>query len=215
MADALARPRPDALPARTQPDPSRRRDPERYDAGALLFAPGPAEDVLYLVSGLVRLHALDEDGGGLTLRYVKPGGWFGEEAMARRPRSLFAEAVTEVEVLHVPLPALSARDRAAVAEHLADALDGVYRALARLARRPLRARVAAELLDLSDSALATRDGDRIAVRITHDALADSVGSVRETVTKVIGELSRAGAVDAGYGRVVVRDADRLRELAGG
>jgi CRP-like cAMP-binding protein len=75
--------------------------------------------------------------------------------------------------------------------------------------------VAAELLDLADSALATRDGDRTAVRITHDALADSVGSVRETVTKVIGELSRAGAVDAGYGRVVVRDRQRLRDLANG
>lgn len=215
MADALARPRPDALRARTHPDPSPRRVAERYDAGALLFAPGPADEVLHLVSGLVRLHALDEAGSGLTLRYVKPGGWFGEEAMAGRPRSLFAEAVTDVEVLHLPLQALGPQDRVAVVEHLADALDGLYRALPRLARQPLRARVAAELLDLSDSALATRDGDRVAVRITHDALADSVGSVRETVTKVIGELSRAGAVDAGYGRVVVRDADRLRELAGG
>jgi CRP-like cAMP-binding protein len=213
MADALARPRPGALHPRTQPDPSLRRDAQRYDAGALLFAPGPADEVLQLVSGLVRLHALDEEGGGLTLRYVKPGGWFGEEAMVRRPRSLFAEAVTDVEVLHVPLPTLGPHERAAVAEHLAHALDDLYRALPRLARRPLRARVAAELLDLSDSALATRDGDLVAVRITHDALADSVGSVRETVTKVIGELSRAGAVDAGYGRVVVRDVERLRELA--
>jgi CRP-like cAMP-binding protein len=212
MADALARPRPDA--SRTRNDPSPRRAPERFEAGALVFAPGPSREVLYLVSGLVRLHALDEEGAGMTVRYVKPGGWFGEEALAERPRSLFAEAVTEAEVVRVPLTALDAGDRAAVARHLADAIDGLYRALPRLARRPLRARVAAELLDLADSALATRDGERIAVRITHDALAESVGSVRETVTKVIGELSRAGAVDAGYGRVVVRDPGRLRELAG-
>lgn len=208
MADAIARPMPSAA---FRADVRR----ERYAPGATVFAPGTSDHVLKLTRGLVRVHVLDAEGSGLTLRYVKPGDWFGEEALAGRPRTVFAEAVTETEVEHVPVDALAPDERDAIAERLADAVHGLYRGMHRLARRRLLARVAAELLVLSDSALAEDLDGRPTVRITHDALADSVGSVRETVTKLVGELARAGAVDAGYGRITVTDAARLRDLADG
>src|SRR5690606_40742167 len=87
--------------------------------------------------------------------------------------------------------------------------------LLRLAGKPLRARVAAELLELSDSALAgrTADGEPV-IHLTHDDLAAAVGSVRETVTKVIGELARSGALRAGYAKIVVRNRKLLSEIAG-
>ena len=209
MADAVARPTPAFAPAPTD------RRAERHPAGATLFEPGPADHVLKLTRGLVRLHVLDADGSGFTLRYVKPGDWFGEEALASRPRTVFAEAVTDVEVETVAVRELDPDERDAIAERLADAVHGLYRGMRRLARRRLLARVAAEILVLSDSAVAEDRDGRATVRITHDALADSVGSVRETVTKLIGELTRAGAVDAGYGRITVTDAARLRDLADG
>src|SRR5690606_33876850 len=98
---------------------------------------------------------------------------------------------------------------------LAAALDGMGRALHRLAGKPLRARVAAELLELSDSDLSGRSPEGAPmVYITHDELATAVGSVRETVTKVVGELVRLGAIRAGYGKITVRDERVLREVAG-
>ncbi len=186
-----------------------------HPAGTLLLVPGPADALFRLHQGLVRLHAVDGEGNALTLRYVKPGGFFGEEALADRPRSVFAEAVTHVTVERLAPEALSADQRAEVAAHLAAAMDGLYRAQHRLATLRLRARVAAELLALRDSALADLGEAGPVVRITHDELASSVGSVRETVTKVVGELARLGAVDAGYGRIRLRDEARLRAVADG
>ena len=51
------------------------------------------------------------------------------------------------------------------------------------------------------------------LRATHDELAAAVGSVRETVTKVIGELTREGYIRSGYGKIVLKDLKGLRELA--
>jgi CRP-like cAMP-binding protein len=186
-----------------------------HERGTLLLVPGPSDAVYRLHRGLVRLHAVDDEGNALTMRYVKPVGFFGEEAIAGAPRSVFAEAVTDVRVERIAPDDLTPRQRSELAIHLADAMSDLYRGLHRLATKRLRARVAAELLALGDSALADPGEDGPVVRVTHDALASSVGSVRETVTKVVGELARLGAVDAGYGRIRLRDARRLREVADG
>ena len=45
-------------------------------------------------------------------------------------------------------------------------------------------------------------------------LAAAVGSVRETVTKVVGELSRQGAIHAGYGKISLTSPAVLRTIAG-
>ena len=109
---------------------------------------------------------------------------------------------------------LSGADVRALALDLAVAIDRLNRSVLRLATRPLKARVAAELLELSDSAIASVSEEGVAtVRMTHDELAAAVGSVRETVTKVIGELVRAGALRAGYAKLVILDPDLLTEIA--
>jgi len=181
---------------------------------AVLF-PGKADHLYRVRSGLVRLFTVDDDGTGVTLRYVKPGGYFGEEVLADRPRRYFAEAVTTTQLEVLEAGELDASEQRALTEQLADALDRMGRSLHRLAGKPLRARVAAEILELSDSDLAQGDSDgATTVRVTHDDLATAVGSVRETVTKVVGELVRLGGIRAGYGKVTIRDARVLRDVAG-
>ncbi|MBW7915197.1 MAG: helix-turn-helix domain-containing protein [Trueperaceae bacterium] len=185
-----------------------------FGAGDVVLYPGPPGDLYQVVSGLVRLHAVDGDGLGATLRYVKPGGYFGEEAVTGRPRRYFAEAVTAAAVTVLDPHYLSGADVRALALDLAVAIDRLNRSVLRLATRPLKARVAAELLELSDSAIASVSEEGVAtVRMTHDELAAAVGSVRETVTKVIGELVRAGALRAGYAKLVILDPDLLTEIA--
>ncbi len=190
-------------------------DVRGYRAGEVVLFPGAPERLYRVRSGLVRVHIVDDEGNGLTLRYVKPGGYFGEEALTGEPRRYFAEAVTETEVTVLDASALGRAERNDLLAQLVHVVEGLYRALNRLAGKRLRARVAAELLELGSSDLATVDDDGISVvHITHDDLAAAVGSVRETVTKVVGELVRLGAIDAGYGKIrLLRDAV-LREIAG-
>ncbi|MFN3368644.1 MAG: helix-turn-helix domain-containing protein [Thermus sp.] len=175
-------------------------------------APGPRDRVFRVLQGLVRLEAVDEEGNALTLRLVRPGGYFGEEALAGMERSYFAEAVTEVVAEPLPKEPHPEEIRQ-VLQGLAQALSESYRRIERLATQRLKNRMAASLLELAQTPLAHEEPEGLVLRATHDELAAAVGSVRETVTKVIGELTREGYIRSGYGKIILKDIKGLKELA--
>jgi CRP/FNR family transcriptional regulator, cyclic AMP receptor protein len=185
-----------------------------YGPSEIILFPGEPDNIYRVREGLVRIHTVDDEGNGLTLRYVKPGGYFGEEALIGTPRRYFAESVTPsgIEVLSPAI--LGPEENLDLTAHLVAAIERLYQSLFRLSGKRLKSRIAAELLDLQDSALATT-GERgePVVHITHDDLAAAVGSVRETVTKVVGELGRQGAIDAGYGKIALVDTRLLETVA--
>ncbi len=187
-----------------------------YGSREIILFPGPPQDLYRLRNGLVRLHRVDRAGGALTLRYVKPGGYFGEEALGGWPRTYFAEAVTSSEVETVSPTDLDAASLQELTHYLAGTVGNLYHRLERLAGRRLSVRVAAVLLELIDSAVSSRNAaGEVVIYVTHDELAAAVGAVRETVTKAVGELARSGAIHGGYGRIMVRDVARLQAEADG
>lgn len=190
-------------------------DIHQFGPGEVILFPGAPEHLYRVRKGLIRLHTVDDEGNGLTLRYVKPGGFFGEEAIAGLTRKYFAEAVAATEVEVISPAVMEGEDNLELATDLVKAVAGLYRSLHRLSGKRLRSRIAAELLDLRGSALAsTNESGQPMVHITHDDLAAAVGSVRETVTKVVGELARLGAIEAGYGKIALVDQDLLSKVAG-
>jgi CRP-like cAMP-binding protein len=174
--------------------------------------PGPRDRAYRVLSGLVRLEAVDEEGNALTLRLVPPGGYFGEEALFGLERRYFAEAVTGVILEALPKEP-SPEEMRALAQHLAEALARAYRRIESLATQRLKNRMAAALLELAATPLAREEEGVIVLHATHDELAAAVGSVRETVTKVIGELARDGYIRSGYGKIVLKDPEGLKTLA--
>lgn len=189
-------------------------DSVTHRPGAVILYPGKS-DMLYRVqSGLVRIHTMDDEGNGLTLRYVKPGEFFGEESLTGLERSYFAEAVTDSTVDVINPALMTAEDNLEVTTHLVKMLDRAYESIYRLVGKRLRSRIAAELLELADTALATKQpSGETMIYATHDELAAAVGSVRETVTKVVGELSRESVISAGYGKITLRDQNALKRIA--
>ena len=76
----------------------------------------------------------------------------------------------------------------------------------------MRARVARDIVER-----ATLSGPLCAgahLRVTHQALADATGSVREVVARTLRELSREGVITTGGGGVTVLDPDGLTKVAG-
>ena len=186
-----------------------------FPAGEVILYPGatsPQDPVFRVVEGLVRIQHVDEEGGALTLRFVRPGEFFGEEALAGLERRHFAEAMCDTRVEVIPPGEVDHRELTA---SLARGLALSYQAIRSLSEQRLKNRIAAVLLELSDSPLASRDsrGNPV-IRLTHDDIAAAVGSVRETVTKVMGELAREGVVQTGYARVVILRPVTLAVLAG-
>ena len=193
------------------------RERARFAPGEVILYPGvpaPDEPVFRVTSGLVRIQHVDEEGNALTLRFVRPGEYFGEEALAGIERNHFAEALTETEVEAVSGPELLEREASALVASLVAALAKGYERVRRLVTQRLKNRIAAALLELKDTALGQTDPKgRPVVRLTHDDLAAAVGSVRETVTKVVGELSREGYIQSGYGKITLLDLKGLEDLA--
>ena len=139
-------------------------DTVSHRPGSVILYPGKS-DMLYRVSsGLVRIHTMDDDGNGLTLRYVKPGDYFGEEALAGLDRQYFAEAVTDSSV-DVMNPALmTAEDNLIVTTHLVRTLERAYESIYRLVGKRLRARHRRR----AAGAEGHRAGKRSAQRRNHD-----------------------------------------------
>ena len=177
--------------------------------------PGPRDRIYRVESGLVRIQSVDDDGNALTLRFVRPGEYFGEEALSGGDRRYHAEAATDTRIAQIHPERLDPQETLNLAVGLALALNQTYDAIQRLVSQRLKNRISAALLEFSETPLAVRDAKgRVVIHVTHDEIAAAVGSVRETVTKVLGELARAGMIKSGYGRVMLLDVPGLIVLAG-
>jgi len=187
--------------------------PARY----AVYAEAGAEKLAVIVDGLLRVYMHASDGRQVTVRYVRPGDLLGVPALVGGPAPVFVQAMTAVtafffDVVHVKRVA---RGDAAVAwafaEESAHRLYDVLEELAGNAFATVRQRVARHVLDLAASNPAAGGG--LTARVSQQELADSVGSVREVVARVLAELRAEHPVRTAAGQVEVIDPIRLsREL---
>jgi CRP/FNR family transcriptional regulator len=95
-----------------------------------------------------------------------------------------------------------------VAEHLATIVREAGDGLSAHLFLPMSSRVARCLLDT-----ATAGGERLAVRASHQDLADEIGSVREVVSRTLRELTKQGYLTRDGALIVIEDPRRLYSLS--
>lgn len=184
------------------------------DAREVLFTPVTPTEVLFILrAGRVRLYTLGADGRSLTTAIVEPGDVFGEMVpLGQSLEGTFAETLepstvcmmsrADVDRLLLSDPRIAARVAGLLGRRVAE----LEHRLADTVLKSAPDRVARTLTRMAD-----RDGATI--RLTHEQLADLVGTTRETVTKVLGDLSTRGLVQLRRGRIVVKDSRGLQDLA--
>ena len=182
-------------------------------AGTPLFGEGSACRQFPLVlAGSIRVAKVG-DGRELNLYRVTPG----ESCVLTSSclvggRDYPANGVVEDDVRLVVLPrevfdeliASHPPFRQYVFELFAERLTGLMVLVEAVAFHKLDRRVAGMLL-----------GHGRVIEVTHQQLADSVGSVREIVTRVLGSFADQGLVKLGRGSITVLDAAGLRKVAEG
>lgn len=188
--------------------------------GSRLLDPARFEPALYLLKrGYVRLYRVSPEGRQLTVSLLGPGNVFGElEGLSTGTRHSFAEAVTDVLVCVLREADLDRLMRAypEVAVRMVRVLSSRLRELEdlleRLALSTVRTRLLHLLVKLAES-FGVPEGRyvRLDIGLTHQDLADMVGSSRETVTLTLQELARNGVVRTGRRRLWV-DVERARKL---
>ena len=76
----------------------------------------------------------------------------------------------------------------------------------------VKARVIKILLELADRyGRKTDDGLKISLKLTHQELADMVGSSRETVSRIISALEKGSLIINEGGYTVIKDIERLKD----
>lgn len=176
---------------------------------------GPCADYLMCIDGRTRVFRMSEAGremliykvvgGGtcvLTTQCLLSGGTF--------PAESIAEARTELAALPTDtfrqLMAESAEFRAFVLDDYTRLLSSLFTLVDDIAFAPLEQRLARRLLVEADA------GGIVAK--THQGLASDLGSVREVVSRILGEWAEGGLVVLRRGQIEIADRAGLATLRG-
>ena len=192
--------------------------PRTFRGGEIVFRENDDSDTCYVVrSGHARAVREHADGRQITLATFGPGDIFGELAMFDdERRSATVEAVDALDVLGIPgvdMRALLTR-HPEIAVKLVISLGRRLRAanerLARQSFQTVQSRVAAVLAQLVDQARAEGAGERdVLLTATQAELAQLAGSSRESASRFLAVLERAGVISQGRGRLTVHDPAAL------
>jgi CRP/FNR family transcriptional regulator len=197
--------------------------PRTFPAGTRVFHEGDSSDACYIVrDGSFRVTREHSDGRAITLATLGPGEIFGELAMLDGDtRSASAESITDGTLLALPandVRSLLGRNPEIALKLVAGLVRRLRAANMRLSRQSFQtvpSRVAGILAQLSrEGQDNSADGDaemqEVTIRMNQTDLAQLAGTSRESVSRFLAELERAGVVRSGRGRVTVLQPNKLR-----
>lgn len=198
------------------------RTPARtVETDQIVYSPQRRAEALYIVKrGRVRLFRIGVDGRTVTTAVASPGTIFGEMqllglrmgatwAQALEPSVLCLMSREDVRRLLLSDPRIATR----VAEQLGARLAELEDRLADVVCKTLTERTATALRQLLGPRLSADQVEPI--RLTHEQLAQLVGTSRERMTKALGELAERGLIQLKRGRILVRAPVGLAAYADG
>lgn len=172
----------------------------RLPQGATIFKEGSVGDYMYLIQeGQVKITKTSDDGREKILEILGPGAFFGEMALLdREPRSASISTTQACVLL-----ALSRQDLIGLLRDKPDLAMELMRELSRRIRdtdeqvrallfERVEGRTRRVLLRIAELPHPDRPDRMVSPAITHQQLADLVGTSRETITRVVKELKDEG-----------------------
>jgi CRP-like cAMP-binding protein len=192
--------------------------PREFDPGQVVFREGDSSDTCYVVrSGRARAVREHSDGRTITLATFGPGDIFGELAMFEdERRSATVEAVEPTAAVAVLGPDMRRlmNEHPGIATRLVIALGRRLREsnerLSRQSFQTVQSRVAVVLRDLVQQEIASGVAPtEVLLTATQADLAQLAGSSRESASRFLAVLERAGVISQGRGRLTVHDPRAL------
>jgi CRP/FNR family transcriptional regulator, cyclic AMP receptor protein len=193
--------------------------------GQQILSPDDPPDRIHIIKkGRVRVFRTSPDGKQLTLDIFEKGTILGDMEMLGQDRlpEAYAEAIDdgvictitpdELRKLIERFPVIGVN----IIRHLSRRLQAAERELEAMAFQRVDQRLARRLIDLGARfGVKTERGTLIAARLTQQELADMVGTTRETLAHTLADFRRRGLLDTESHQVLIRDAERLAEVADG
>jgi CRP/FNR family transcriptional regulator, global nitrogen regulator len=172
---------------------------ETFDRGKTIFFPGdPAERVYFLIKGAVKLSRVYEAGEEITVALLRENSVFGVLSLLTKNRSdrfYHAVAFTPVEILSVPIEQVEKAMKEdpdlpmVLLRGLSSRILQTEMMIETLAHRDMGSRLVSFILILCrDFGAQSGNGITIDLKLSHQAIAEAIGSTRVTVTRLLGEL---------------------------
>jgi len=193
-----------------------------YPEGTVLFLETQdPRGIFVLAAGEVKLSISSREGKTLILHIAKPGEILGLMAvLSGKPYEVTAETVRPCQIAFVR------RDdfRRFLAEHpevlpaLTRQLTSTYQAACTQLRTiglsaTAEERLARLLLEWCEGAEQTKVGTRVKVPLTHEEIAECIGSTRETVTRTLSQFKHRNLITAMGSTLVIANRVALENIA--
>jgi CRP/FNR family transcriptional regulator, global nitrogen regulator len=195
---------------------------ETYERGKTIFFPGdPAERVYFLVRGAVKLSRVYEAGEEITVALLRENSVFGVLSLItghRADRFYHAVAFTPVELLSVPIEQVekALKDNPELSMIMLQGLSSrilqTEMMIETLAHRDMGSRLVSFLLILCrDFGIPAQDGIMIDLKLSHQAIAEAIGSTRVTVTRLLGDLRQDKMISIHKKKITVHNPVTLSQ----
>ena len=189
---------------------------EQVERSKTIFFPGdPAEKVYLIRRGAVRLSRVYESGEEITVALLRENSLFGVLSLItgnRSDRFYHAVAFTRVEMITAPATSV----RKAIEEDttvgllllqgLSSRILQTETMIETLTHRDMSSRLVSFLLVLCrDFGVPGQKGITIDLKLSHQSIAEAIGSTRVTITRLLGDLRNASLVQIDRKKITVLD----------
>jgi CRP/FNR family transcriptional regulator, cyclic AMP receptor protein len=193
-----------------------------YPPGAVLFVEGQLpRGIFVLCKGSAKLSINSPGGKTMIVKLAEPGEVLGLSAtMSGKPYEVTAQTIDPCQVNFIK--------RDDFLKFLKDDVEVCFKVAEQLGEKYHNACKEVRLLGLSHSAAEklamllldwnSRNGDakpepRLTLRLTHEEIAQMIGTSRETVTRLFADLRKQQIVQTKGSTLVIRNTEALRDIA--
>lgn len=168
-----------------------------------------------VMSGSVRVYKIGESGREITLYHLEQGDSCIMTAsciISQKVFPAFALAETDIEAFMIPANSLRkwVTHNTIWQEYifglLSQRLANVIEIIEEVAFRRMDSRIASYLLNNTNSEIKT-------VRITHEAIAQELGSSREVVSRILKTFEKQELLSLSRGKIELRNGEELEKIA--
>lgn len=192
-----------------------------YPEGALIFVEGQMpRGVFVLCQGRAKLMATNSDGKTFILKIAQPGEILGlHSAVSGRPYEVTAETLQPSQLAYIGredfLRFLKQHPDACLnaAQQLSNDCQSAYDVIRSIGlSHSVSEKLARLLLQLSADGRPADGAIRVKLALTHEEIAQLIGTSRETVTRTLGEFKKQRILELNGSTLVLRNKAALEKM---
>lgn len=194
---------------------------KRFKKGDILFMQGDSSDCVYLINkGFIKAAFLCLDGREIALPFMRPGQILGISSFLNwEQRVCIATAINDVEVIYISKPDFQAfisrniNVAILIIDYLGMRLKNTWKIIEELTSKNVKDRLIWTLFTLSND-FGEKVGDSIVIDInlTHEQIAQMVGTSRQSVTTILNDMENAGVIKKQREKIIINDNTIFDEL---